>query len=237
MLEEDYTMALTMWKAGFYEQGAVHLARAVHMISDISCLPHATKMTYYSFRKCIHQSYEDLAKTMYPDSVPEQEISEADLHMFDNRDCFGDALNSIVEQEATEIDSVRTEPVKSIINRLHSAERAVASLFFRFIEDIEKRPEEAHYITNGMRFDLFRDMPPVEAVITSEGIGFLNGKETVNCKLGFGFTDSIFRAAHRRDGEFTFSPAHDLKGRVLVPGKNRIVPFDPRKNALFVKSL
>ena len=237
MLEEDYTMALTMWNSGFKEQGAVYLVRAVHMLSDICCLPHATKMTYYSVKKCIHQSYECLAKTMYPDSVPEQNITESDLHLFDNRSCFGDVLNSIVETEAGEIGSVKTEPVDSIIARLHTTERAVAAFFYRFIEDIEKTPEEAHYIKNGMRFELFRNMPSVEASVTADGIEFINGNEKVEASFGFSFRENVFRAAHRRNGEFTFSPVHDLKGRAIVVGKNKLTPFDPRKKDIFVKPM
>jgi hypothetical protein len=237
MFEEDYTMSLTLWNAGFHEQGIIHLARAVHMISDMNCLPHATKMTYYSFKKCIHQSYECLAKTMYPDSVPEQRLAESDLHLFDDRSSFGNVLNRMVEQEATEVSSVKTEPVKSIMARLYSAEKAVAALLFRFISDIDKAPEEAHYITNGMKFSLFRGMPAVEAHITAEGIQFINDSVLVRIKFGFGFTDDLFRAAHRHDGEFTFSPVHDLKGRAIVKEKNKLAAFNPCKNTIFVKPL
>ena len=237
MLEEDYTMALTLWKAGFEEPAAIHLVRAIHMISDICCLPHATKMTYYSLKKCIHQSYEDLARSMYPDAVPEQNITESDLHLFDDRNCFGDVLNSIVEKEASEIESVKTEPVKSIIGRLHTAERAVAALFFRFIDDLKHSPDEAHYITDGMKFSIFRNMPPVEARITSEGIEFLNNGSKIECTLGFGFKDSVFRAAHRCNGKYTFSPVHDLKGRALVIEKNKLRPFDPRKESLYTEPI
>ncbi len=38
MLEEDYTMALTMYIAGFYEKSAEFLGRALHMLSDIFLL-------------------------------------------------------------------------------------------------------------------------------------------------------------------------------------------------------
>lgn len=234
MLEEDYTMALTLWKAGFDTPAAEHLGRALHMLEDICCLPHATRMTYYSSKKMIHEVYEDLAKMMYPDNVDEQEFSEDDLHLFDDRNCFGDVLNKIVEDEASEPIQLLTDPVTCITNRIYSAEKAVIAFLFRFFEDMSKSPDEAHYITEGMKFDLFRGCPPLTARITPEGIEFLDGGQPYTCKFLFAEDASVFRAAHRKNGSFTFSPVSDQqKGRALVIKKNKLRAFNPLKDKLY----
>lgn len=234
MMEEDYTMALTLWRAGFDTPAAEHLGRALHMLEDMSCLPHASRMTYYSSKKMIHQAYEDLAKMMYPDNVSEQEFTESDLRLFDDRECFGDVLNRIVEDEAEEPPQLLTDPETCIKNRIYSAEKAVIALLYRFFEDMHKAPDEAHFITNGMKFDLFRNSPPLTAKITPEGIEFYDGDNLCTCKFLFAKEASVFRAAHRKNGSFTFSPVSDQqKGRALVIKKNKLRAFDPLKDKLY----
>lgn len=232
MLEEDLTMALTLWKAGFTEQATAHLARAVHMVSDICCLPHSTRMTYFSLKRHIHQSYESLAKWMYPDAVPVQEINEEALHIFDDRASLGEPLNSIVEAEVPEIPLLLGDPVPPIINRLHTAERTVAALLFRFCCDLESEPVKANYITDDMSFDIFGDGVPAKIRVTEKGIVFHRNDEICTFNFGSKLTETVFRAAHRRDGCFTFSPVGDTKGRVLAAGGTKLRSFSPHRDEL-----
>lgn len=226
MFEEDYTMALTFWRAGFREKALAHLARALHMLQDMCCLPHATRMTYYTMKKNIHRAYEDLAKMMYPDSVPPQEIKAADLHLFDNRKSFRTALNSIVEVIPQEIPMLTTDPEFAIMHRLYTAEKAVAAFFYRFCRDIFLPADRVHCITDGMRFSIDGELPPLTAKVTEKGIVFLcRGKKQKLC----GGRYLYFRAAHRSCGRFTFSPVSDMFGRTVVPSNGRLAMFDPRR--------
>ncbi len=237
MFEEDYTMALTFWNAGFTEQATTHLARAVHMLSDMCCLPHSTRMTYFSLKRHIHQSYEALAKMMYPDAVPVQDISEGTLHYFDDRTSFTAALNSIVEAEAVEVPLLLDDPVTPIIGRLHTTERMVAALLYRFCKDISLKPDEANYITEDMHFDIYADGEPLAVNITDKGILFCRNDEICTFSFGSKLTETAFRAAHRKNGAFTFSPASDPKGRVLTAGKIKICSFYPERKDIYFSDI
>lgn len=237
MLEEDLTMALTLWKAGFTEQATAHLARAVHMVSDICCLPHSTRMTYFSLKRHIHQSYETLAKWMYPDSVPVQDPPEEVLHIFDDRASLGNTLNSIVEAEVPEIPLLLGDPVQPIINRLHTAEKTVAALLYRFCCDLELEPEKANYISEDMRFDIYGDGSPLSVRISENGVSFYKDDVLCTFSLGSKLNAAVFRAAHRRDGLYTFSPVADPKGRMISAGGTKLRSFSPLDEKLLFSAV
>jgi len=223
MFEEDYTMALTMYKAGYAEHGAIYLARAVHMMSDMCCLPHAAKMTYFSSKKCVHVSYEDLARAMYPEFVPEQHINYEHLRRFAMRSSFSTAINRNTEKICSEAEKLHTAPEKEIISRLYDTEQAVAALLYRFYRDTLVTPLRGHYAANNMVCSFFPDEPPLSVRITELGILFEHEGTPVNSQFG-----SIFRIAHRRSGLFSISPINDNNGLVISRGSQSLVSFDPR---------
>ena len=130
MFEEDYTMALTMHCGGFVKHGAVYLARAVHMLADMCCLPHAAKMTYFSSKRGVHMSYENLARAMYPEFIPEQHIKYEQLRRFAKRSSFTAALNKNTAAICGEIPEIFTAPEAEIKQRLYDTEAAVAALLY-----------------------------------------------------------------------------------------------------------
>lgn len=223
MFEEDYTMALTMYTSGFRAQGAVYLARAVHMLSDMCCLPHAAKMTYFSSKRDIHIQYEELARAMYPEFIPKQHIKYEKLLRFSERSSFSAALNSNAKKICGEIPQIFTAPEKEIMHRIYDTEAAVAALLYRFYRDTLVSPLRGHYAANGMTCRAFADMPALEVKVTDRGIAFeLNGTP-VNSRFG-----SVFRAAHRRNGLFSLSPVGNTEGLVLTKRGKGLVRFDPR---------
>lgn len=223
MFEEDYTMALTMYQNGFKAEGAVFLARAVHMLSDMCCLPHAAKMTYFSSKREIHIQYEELARAMYPEFVPEQHIKYEQLRRFAERSSFSAALNRNAKRICSEIPQIFTAPEKEIKHRLYDTEAAVAALLYRFYRDIQVSPLRGHYIVNGMTCRPFADMPALEIKVTKRGISFALDGVPVNSRYG-----SVFRAAHRRNGLFSLSPVGNADGLVLTKSGRGLVRFDPR---------
>ena len=223
MFEEDYTMALTMHCGGFVKQGAVYLARAVHMLSDMCCLPHAAKMTYFSPKRGIHISYENLARAMYPEFIPEQHINYEKLRRFAKRSSFSSALNLNATAICREIPEIFTDPEAEITRRLYDTESAVAALLYRFYRDTRVDALHGHYVTDGMTCRPFADFPPLEVRITEQGITFEFEGTPVNSRFG-----SVFRAAHRFEGHFTLTPAGHTGGLVLSRGKKGLVSFDPR---------
>lgn len=228
MFEEDYTMALTLYQSGFKRQGAVYLARSVHMISDMCCLPHAAKMTYFSNMKDIHIQYEELARAMYPDFVPEQHLTQEMLRRFAVRSSFSAALNKNAEMICNERKIAFISPEKEIKHRLYDTEAAVAALLYRFYRDTLVSPLRGHYAANGMTCRPFSDMPPLKLKITNRGISFELDGATVNTRFG-----SIFRIAHRRNGLFSLSPVGERNGLVLSNRKRGLVSFDPKDKTQF----
>ncbi|WP_295069909.1 hypothetical protein [Ruminococcus sp.] len=228
MFEEDYTMALTMHQNGFVKQGAVYLARAVHMMSDMCCLPHAAKMTYFSKMRSVHIRYEDLARVMYPEFVPEQHITYSHLRRFSMRSSFSTAINNNSAAICRNAQELFVAPVDAITDRLYDTEQAVAALLYRFYRDTKVTPLRGHYIVNGMVCHPFSDMPALNIKVTEKGITFELEGVPVNSHLG-----SIFRAAHRRSGHFTLTPLGCTNGYVLSRSSQKLVPFDPRDEKQF----
>jgi hypothetical protein len=223
MFEEDYTMALTMYRSGFPKQGAVYLARAVHMLSDMCCLPHAAKMTYFSSKRNVHIQYEELARAMYPEFIPEQHINYGQLRRFAYRGSFSSVLNRNAELICREVPQIITSPEKEIKHRLYDTEAAVAALLYRFYRDTLVTPLRGHYISDGMTCRPFPDLPALKVRVTERGITFELDGVPVNTRFG-----SIFRAAHRRNGLFSLSPVGSSEGLVLSKGRQGLVSFDPR---------
>lgn len=223
MFEEDYTMALTMHCSGFVKHGAVYLARAVHMLADMCCLPHAAKMTYFSSKRGVHMSYENLARAMYPEFIPEQHIKYEQLRRFAKRSSFSTALNKNTAAICGEIPEIFTAPEAEIKHRLYDTEAAVAALLYRFYRDTRVDAIHGHYVADGMTCRPFADFPTLEIRLTEHGIIFEFEGVPVNTRFG-----SAFRAAHRFEGRFTLTPVGNTNGLVLSRRKNGLVPFDPR---------
>lgn len=231
MLEEDYTMALTMYKAGFIMQASGYLARAVHMLSDICCLPHALCMTYFSPSRKIHQAYEKLASYLYPDMIPAVEFPHPLLSFFADRDSFSASLNAIVENIKDELPLLYSDPKREITARLYDTEIKLAAFLVRFCEDISLPPEKAHYITEGMNCTLFDKSTKVH--LTERGISLIAGSRIIKKSFDSRNSCSYFSAAHRKMGRFTLSPVRCKDDRVF--SDNGCSPFDPRNSKQFFR--
>lgn len=231
MLEEDYTMALTLYKSGFIMQSSGYLARAVHMLSDICCLPHALSMTYFSPSRKIHQAYEKLASYLYPDMVPPVDFPRPLLSFFADRDNFSASLNAIVENIKDELPLLYSDPKREIIARLYDTEIKLAALLVRFCEDTSLSPEKAHYITEGMKCTLFDRNTKVH--ITEKGIALLSGNRMIAKAVDNRKECRYFSAAHRRMGRFTLSPSRCKDDIVFT--NDGYAPFDPRNSNQFFR--
>ncbi len=226
MFEEDYTMALTMQHAGYMDECGKFLGRAVHMVSDMCCLPHAHSMTYYSLGRSFHKGYERLAAAIYPELVPEQ-LPEKLPELFTSRETFADDLNGIVEGTAAGLAAVQKDAVEAIKEHLLRTELVVCALLMRFYEDLTAKEREAHYIMNGSGCRLLKGTDVMTVKITEKGISFHGVNPSPESKVNV--TGTVFYAAHRHNGLFTFSPAKDDEGRVLevCDGKLQLKLFDP----------
>lgn len=226
LMEENYTMALTMYRAGFIEESARHLGRAVHMISDICCLPHASGMTYYSTRRNLHKAYENFAEAIYPEFIPQQKVAHLD-RLFTDRSSFTTEINAIAAVTVRELELLIDEPEKEVIQRLLFTERTVASFLQRFMEDTQLPEKEAHFITNGSGARLLPDSAHLTIKVTEKGLVFHGVNPSPESKVNV--TDGLFYAAHRHDGLFTISPARCSNGCVLevVGGKLCLRKFNP----------
>ncbi len=226
MFEEDYTMALTVQRAGYMDMCGKFLGRAVHMLSDMCCLPHTASMTYYSFGRGFHKAYEDLAEAIYPELVPEQ-LPDKLPEIFKSRESFADDLNKIVLETAGGLTAVQTAPLDAVKEHLLRTECIVAALLLRFYEDLTTPERKAHFITNGSGCKLLKGTAPLTIKVTGKGISLHGVNPSPDSKVNV--TNMVFYAAHRHNGLFTLSPAKDNDGRVLEVSHGKLVlrKFDP----------
>lgn len=226
MFEEDYTMALTMYVAGYHHKSAEFLGRAIHMISDMCCIPHVSGMTYLSSAKDFHKSYENLAEAVYPELVPRQtQINLPDY--FVNSSDFTESINKLVQDTARGIKDVFDDPVKAITAHLQRTERVIAAFLIKFMDDITAHEYEAHYITNNSGCRIMRGTTPLTIKVTEKGITFHGVNPSPESRINV--NERTFYAAHRHDGLYTLSPAKDKEGRVLEVCGGKLVwrKFDP----------
>ena len=101
-----------------------------------------------------------------------------------------------------------------------------------FCCDLELEPVKANYITDDMSFDIFGDGVPAKIRVTEKGIVFHRNDEICTFNFDSKLTETVFRAAHRRDGCYTFSPVGDMKGRVLAAGGTKLRSFSPHRDEL-----
>ena len=226
MLEEDYTMALTMQRAGFIESCGKFLGRSVHMLSDMCCLPHTASMTYYSAGRSFHKAYEALAEAVYPELVPEQ-TPEKLPDLFSARDSFAADLNKIALETAGGLEAVKSDPLEAVKNHLLRTELIICAFLMRFYDDMTTPERKAHFITNGSGCRLTKNAATLTVKVTEEGIVLHGVNPSPESKVNV--TNTVFYAAHRHDGLFTLSPANDNDGRVLEVSGGRFVlrKFDP----------
>lgn len=226
MFEEDYTMALTMQHADRMDECGKFLGRAVHMISDMCCLPHTASMTYFSSGKDFHKGYERLAEAIYPELVPEQ-LPQKLPKLFTSHDSFADDINSIVLETAGALRTIKDDPVETVKAQLLRTELVICALLMRFYNDHTAKEHEAHYILNGSGCRLLKGTDVMTIKITKEGISFHGVNPSPESKINI--TNMHFYAAHRHDGLFTLSPVKDQEGLVLEASGKRFLlrKFNP----------
>lgn len=226
MFEEDYTMALVMQRAGYIEKSAEFLGRAVHMLSDMCCIPHTSSMTYFSSGRKFHKAYENVAELIYPELVPEQHFPQLPDY-FKDRSSFADDLNAIALETAKGIKSVESSPLDAIKQQLLRTERILAAFLLRFLADTVTHERKAHYITNNSGCRLLKGTSRLAVKITEEGIEFHGVNPSPASDINV--TNMVFYIAHRHNGLFTLSPVQDNKGLVLEVSDKKFVwrKFDP----------
>ncbi|MDE5763421.1 MAG: zinc dependent phospholipase C family protein [Ruminococcus sp.] len=226
MFEEDYTMSLTMYCAGFYDKSAEFLGRAVHMLSDMCCIPHTSSMTYFSSGRNFHKAYENLAEIVYPNLVTEQYQPEIPDY-FLNYSTFADDINEIALETAHQIKDLKSDPFEAVQKHLLRTECILASFLLRFCRDITFNEQQAHYVTTKSACRLMPRTGRLMIKVTEKGIRFHGVNPSPESDINI--TDELFYIAHRHDGQFTLSPAKDNEGIVLEVSDNKFIwhKFDP----------
>lgn len=226
MLEEDYTMAITMYIAGYYQRSAEFLGRAVHMVSDMCCIPHVCSMTYFSTAQSFHKAYEILAEVIYPELVPEQ-TKPILPDFFSDRSSFEADINKIALETANGLSDIKGDHVEAVKSHLMRTERILTRFLIRFLDDLTAAEHDAHYIMTGSGCRIMRGTSPLTVKITEKGLTFHGVNPSPESDINV--TDQVFYAAHRHNGLFTLSPAKDNDGKVLEVSDGKLVwhKFDP----------
>lgn len=226
MFEEDYTMALVMYRAGYHEKSAEFLGRAVHMLSDMCCIPHTSSMTYFSSGRKFHKTYEAVAELIYPALVPEQHFPELPDY-FKNRSSFTDDINKIALDTAKGLSAINDSPLEAIKKQLLRTECILAAFLQRFLADINAHERDAHYIMNNSGCKLLKGTSKLAVKVTENGITFHGVNPSPESSINV--TNTLFYVAHRHNGLFTLSPAQDKKGLVLEVSDSKFIwrKFNP----------
>ena len=231
MLEENYTMALTMYHAGYIKQASSFLGRAVHMLCDICCLPHATCMTYFSPNGKMHHAYEDAAEYLYPEKLPPMTYEFTDH--FNDRNTFEESLNTISEAIRGELSDLYSDPIAEIIGRLQDSEKKTAALLSRFAEDTVRSPEEAYYITDGMKLvPMVKSLPSYTVTVEENGLRLSHDRRIITHT--FSQNKNYFSAAHRKNGWFSLAPVRCEKDLILTGSDFK--KYDPHNNSQLFKA-
>ena len=214
LFEEDYTTALTLFKAGFAEKSMEYLGRAVHMVQDMNCFPHISGWTYFSVGSAFHKICEWLASCMYPEFIPpmrkSEKLSQKIREYFPNSFNFG-IFNRLIEYSDFEEIMFFKDIEYSVTNGLYRSEIATAGILYRFYRD--SLSDRSWSVYSGMSF---KGLP--EITVSENGVKFSG-----DVLKGF------YRPAYRFSGSFTFSPLNDKNGMVIERRKGGYVlrKFNP----------
>lgn len=154
MLEENYTMALSLYKSGETLAAIHQLGRAIHFIQDIGCTVHSSGIMYMDREKNPHNFFESLAQKEYTNIEAPQTINkqikkacETSLEQAANR------LAMFSSKYAPDVMTVDKDKLIQICrSTIPAAQQYTACLMIRFYNDINA--DNGNYLLDGKEYSL-----------------------------------------------------------------------------------
>ena len=222
MLEENYTMALSLFKSGKQKQAMHMLGRAIHFIQDIGCTVHSSGIRYGSRAKNPHYAFEKYAQNNF------SAIPAADSLDKRAQKAYATALEKAANKLA-EYSSSYTADVRSldkniyakILKSTHSAtQQYPAFLLIRFYNDINNNSDD--YLVSGHKY-CFKNLK-TSGALTAASKKLILDEQTNSPK-------QVFTIKLCSDGSFMLIASNNkyvkgnCKGYINDPGTKRPIAF------------
>ncbi|MBO5561151.1 MAG: zinc dependent phospholipase C family protein [Firmicutes bacterium] len=154
MLEENYTMALSLYKSGNKDKAMHMLGRALHFIEDIGCVVHSSGIRYSPRANNPHSAFERYAQKKFssvnePESIDKRikECCEQGLDKAANR------LARYSSKYTADVRTVKEEAFDRIcVNTMPTAHQYAAVVLIRFYNDSAR--DNGNFVTDSTRYSI-----------------------------------------------------------------------------------
>lgn len=198
LMEQNYTSAVSLYKAGKKEEAMTCFARAAHFVSDMGCPVHVSNIRCIDRRGNIHYSFEKHAKTTC--TVYSAESFDRRLSKYYEKDTFEEALNKLVNFSAKYVKMVRSldplqfDDIES--NTITYTQQNVTALMIRFYNDCTG--DNGNYIPDNKMCSIKSSYSGLSLTGTNKGLRL----EELNKDL-----EQKFRIVWNNDGSFCLKTA------------------------------
>ncbi len=183
MLEENYTMALSLYKSGDKKAAIHRFGRALHFIQDIGCTVHSSGIMYMDRKKNPHYAFEKLAQTIYSDVEPPQTINkqikkscETSIEQAVNK------LSMFSSGFAADVRKVDRDILeKACRSTLPVAQQYTACMMMRFYNDIMSN--NGNFLINEKEYSFKNERTNGLLTVTPKGLTIDEAKEGLQQKL------------------------------------------------------
>ena len=211
LCEQNYTSAVSLYRAGKKSEGMTCFARAAHFVSDMGCPVHVSNIRCIDRRGNIHYAFEKHAKTTC--SVYTAETFDRRLSKLYEKDTFQDALNKLVNFSAKYVKMVRSlDPLQFDDieqNTLIFTQQNVMALMVRFYNDCTT--DNSNFITDGKVCSFKSTYSGLSLTATNKGLALAELNKDLEQKLKVCWNNDGSFSLKTADGNLV---AKNLKGYV-----------------------
>lgn len=222
LFEQNYTSAVSLYRAGKKSEGMTCFARAAHFVSDMGCPVHVSNIRCIDRKGNIHYSFEKHAKTTC--SVYSAESFDRRLSKLYEKDTFQDALNKLVNYSSKFVKMVRSldplqyDDVES--KTLIYTQQNVMALMVRFYNDCTV--DNANFISEA-KTNAFKNVySGLCLTVTNKGLALEEINKDLEQRLKVCWNDDGSFCLKTADGNLV---AKNLKSFVKPDSENEPAKF------------
>lgn len=183
MLEENYTMALSLYKSG-EERAAIHqLGRALHFIQDIGCTVHSSGIMYMDREKNPHNAFESYAQSVYSEIEAPKAINKQIKKACDTS--IEQAVNRLAafsSKYAADVLTVKKDVLDKVCrSTLPTAQQYTAGIMIRFYNDIQG--ENGNYLLDNKEYSVKNERTAGLLTVTGKGVALDAANDSLQQKF------------------------------------------------------
>ncbi len=222
LFEQNYTSAVSLYKAGKKAEGMTCFARAAHFVSDMGCPVHVSNIRCIDRRGNIHYAFEKHAKTTC--EVYSAETFDRRLSKLYEKDSFQDALNKLVSFSAKYVKMVRSldplqfDDIES--NTLIFTQQNVMALMVRYYNDCTN--DNGNYISDNKTCAFKSVFSGLSLTVTGKGLRLEEINKDLEQKIKVCWNDDGSFCLKTADGNLV---ANNLKGYVKPDSEHEPAKF------------